>query len=128
MGEESLTTPLASGAPQTQPDVEMGEQEPRWAAWARETAERVRQQAAEAAEQAQKNLSQGLEKAQSVVGGRKSKAYKVTCHVALSVFQPPPLQQLHHFKTLSHKGSRGPNLWSGENRQSACNQECRAVS
>jgi len=63
-----LTVPLASlGASASSDEAAAGDQ-PRWAYWARQTAERVKQQAADVAGHAQQGLSQGLEKARSEWG------------------------------------------------------------
>lgn len=68
----SLTRPLASSSTAPGADLEAGrEEEPLWASWARQAAERVRQNAAEAAEQAQRAASEGLERAKSVDWGEK---------------------------------------------------------
>jgi len=66
---DDLALPLASASDAALPhtDLEVGaEDEPRWAVWARQAAERVREKAAVAADQAQKVAAEGLERAKSV--------------------------------------------------------------
>lgn len=85
-----LSVPLASSSAEgsraavssgEEADVEMGEQEPRWAAWAKQAAKRVKQQAAVASE----GLSQGLEKAKSVDWAEQAK--EVQLNVSRSLQQ-----------------------------------------
>jgi hypothetical protein len=64
--QEGLTRPLSADGARPHIDIEAGVEEPRWASWARQAAERVRQSAAEAADQAQRVAAEGLERANSV--------------------------------------------------------------
>jgi len=56
---DSLATPLAS-------DLEIGQDEPQWASWARSAVGRVREQAGQAAEHAQQSFQQATERAQTM--------------------------------------------------------------
>lgn len=108
---QELTAPLNSGAPGSAGDLEEGGGEPRWAAWARQAADHVRQQAAGAAEQAQKGLERArtvdwAEQVKSVQGNMARGLDSASASLQEKVERAKSMEWAEHAKGLQQNVSR----------------------